>query len=118
MMTTVIERTDKKGLRVVMKGATERVVGCCNKIMNFETKQVEDMSEDTKTSIGKAIEDMANNALRTLALCYKDIDGKLEVGETDDKGVHQIEKSDFILFAVIGVQDVLRDDVAESVKKC
>jgi len=39
-------------------------------------------------------------------------------GEPDKHGVFDVEKDNFTLLCIVGIRDVLRPDVKESVKKC
>lgn len=51
---------------------------------------------------------MANKSLRTLCIGYKKL-GPLDDLETkDEKGIFNVEKKDFIVLAIIGVQDIPR----------
>ena len=36
----------------------------------------------------------------------------------DDKGVYAIEKSELTLFAVLGIKDILREEVKDAINKC
>ena len=63
---------------------------------------------------------MANKALRTICLAYKDIPVKtgLEFENKDSKGVYEAETTGFILIAVLGIKDILREEVPGAVKQC
>ena len=67
----------------------------------------------------EGINAMANNALRTLVLAYKDIlDRDVENIQEDSKGVKEIEKSNLRLICVVGIKDALRKEVKSAVEKC
>jgi Ca2+ transporting ATPase len=51
---------------------------------------------------------MANSALRTLCIAYKEIGVRDDLVTQDDKGVFDIEKSGLILVGVLGIKDILR----------
>jgi magnesium-transporting ATPase (P-type) len=51
---------------------------------------------------------MANKSLRTLCIAYKKISDNDDFVTKDEKGVFEIEKSNLILLAIIGVQDIPR----------
>jgi magnesium-transporting ATPase (P-type) len=57
-----------------------------------------------------------------LALCYKDLqvdEGGPDNDEMAADGVNRsVETGNFILVALIGIRDVLRDDVEEAIGKC
>lgn len=61
---------------------------------------------------------MANKSLRTLCLGYKKLGPHDDLESKDDKGVFHVEKSDFIVLAIIGVQDIPRPEVPDAIAKC
>lgn len=114
-MSSLIDYKGQKTLLV--KGASEMVLECCESWYNQETGQVELITEDLRTKINKAITTMAEESLRTLCVAYKSIG--VECLETKDaKGVFDVEKSHLVLLAVLGVKDVPRPEVPEAIAKC
>mmetsp|Transcript_55738 Transcript_55738/g.77294 ORF Transcript_55738/g.77294 Transcript_55738/m.77294 type:complete len:205 (+) Transcript_55738:1793-2407(+) len=61
---------------------------------------------------------MADNALRTICLAYKELNGNEDMNTHDDLGVYDVETKDFILIAVFGIADVIRPEVPPAVAKC
>ncbi len=77
---------------------------------------------------------MAKDALRTLVLAYKDLDGSeslikiknnlkiknflIDMENKDAKGVYDFEKYSLTLFAVLGIKDILRREVPKAVLDC
>lgn len=61
---------------------------------------------------------MANDALRTICLAYKDLNGKEDLESKDNLGVYDIETSDLTLVAIFGIADIVRPEVPEAVRKC
>ena len=62
----------------------------------------------------QAVSKMAEEALRTLCMAYKPVRREsLEI--KDDRGIFEIEKSGFILLAVLGVKDVPRPEVPSAI---
>ena len=55
-----------------------------------------------------SILEMANKSLRTLCIGYEKRGPLGELETKDDKGVFNVEKKDFIVLAIIGVQDIPR----------
>lgn len=51
---------------------------------------------------------MANKSLRTLCIGYKKLGPHDDLETKDEKGVFVAEKKDFIVLAIIGVQDIAR----------
>ena len=56
--------------------------------------------------------------MRTLTLAYKVLDGTEDMEDVDQHNVYQVEKTDFILIGILGIKDVLRENVKDSVRKC
>ena len=53
---------------------------------------------------------MADKALRTLCIAYKDITVKTgpEFENKDSKGIYEVETSGFTLIGILGIKDILR----------
>lgn len=84
------------------------VLQTCSKWYNMDENKIEDINQHVKTKMENSILEMANKSLRTLCIGYKKL-GPLDDLETkDDKGVFNVEKKDFIVLAIIGVQDIPR----------
>lgn len=61
---------------------------------------------------------MANQALRTIVLAYKDLTGKEDHETQDNNGVYDIESRDLTLIAVFGIADIIRPEVPHAVEQC
>lgn len=61
---------------------------------------------------------MASKSLRTLCIGYKKLEASPNLVSKDPKGVFDIEKSDFIVLTIIGVQDVPRPEVPHAIAQC
>mgnify|MGYP001809824210 CR=1 FL=1 len=51
---------------------------------------------------------MANKALRTICIAYKDISAKEDLTTKDSKGIFDVEMHDLTLLGILGIKDVLR----------
>ena len=71
-----------------------------------------------KQEIEDAIERMAEQSLRTLAVAYKDFAEGVDLISKDQKGVHDIEKSGLTLLCLFGIKDIVRKEVPGAVAKC
>jgi len=102
----------KEGGKIMhCKGASEVILDRCTKMMN-ENGDEEDMPEDKKKEFADLIEQWAKDGLRTLSLSYKDVsEGSLP----DNK---EGPDDDLTLLGIVGIEDPLRPEVAESVKNC
>ena len=96
-----------KGKKVLVeKGASELILESCTHYHSYEHGVVP--IENYKQLINDAIGKLANTALRTICLAYKEVKDISEVGVQDKKGVYDIEKTWFILICILGIKDILR----------
>ena len=62
---------------------------------------------------------MATQALRTIGLCYKEVNvSSLNLDAPDKRGIFDYERSGFTLIGISGIKDIIRDTVPDSIKKC
>ncbi|XP_057547750.1 putative calcium-transporting ATPase 11, plasma membrane-type isoform X1 [Amaranthus tricolor] len=97
------------GIRAFCKGASEIVLGSCNRMIDCNGNSV-DLSEEHLTTITNVINDFANEALRTLCLAFRDID--------DGDGENNIPEDGYTLVAVVGIKDPVRPGVIDAVRTC
>ena len=84
-----------------------------------ETGEIQDISEERKEEMKKAIFHMADQALRTLGLAYKKVNfDELDTENKDERGIYEWEKSDFVLIGFVGIMDIIRPEVPKSVLQC
>lgn len=108
LMTTV-NKVGEKYL-VYTKGGIDELLARCNSyIVNGEIKT--DL-ENYKAEIDKYNVDMAKDALRVLAMAYKELDH-----EPTDEEMKNIE-SDLIFVGMVGMIDPPREEVKVAVEKC
>lgn len=108
LMTTV-NRINGKYV-VLTKGGVDELLERCNKYLyNGEIK--EDL-ENYKNVIAEYNENMAKNALRVLAMAYKEIDH-----EPTDEEMQNMEQ-DLIYVGMVGMIDPPRLEVKDAVDKC
>ena len=108
LMTTVNKINDK--YLVSTKGGVDELFARCNKYLyNGEIK--EDL-ENYKKVITENNENMAKNALRVLAMAYKEIDH-----EPTDEEMQNMEQ-DLIYVGMVGMIDPPRLEVKDAVDKC
>lgn len=96
--------------RAFCKGASEIVVKMCDKVVNAEGKVV-DLNEQLRNNIYEVINGFACDALRTLCIAFKDIEGSSESGSS-------IPEDNYTLISIIGIKDPVRPGVKEAVKTC
>lgn len=107
MMSVVISVPG--GYRVFCKGASEIVLGMCDKILDKEGNIIP-MSQNQAKDTLSIINGFASEALRTLCVAFRDLD------EFDSR--EAIPTSRYTLIAVVGIKDPVRPGVKESVKTC
>jgi len=108
LMTTVHEANGK--YIVYTKGGVDELLAKCTKYL--EKGEIKDNLEEFKKDIRKYNNDMATNALRVLAMAYKEIDHE----PTEDE-MKTIE-SDLIYVGMVGMIDPPRLEVKDAVAKC
>ena len=96
------------------------VKSCCSHYLD-EAGNREELDENKSDEIDNMIEEYASNALRTIAIAYKDLE-EGENGEDhlepDDAEIKDVEKSGLTLVAIVGIMDILRTEVPNSVSRC
>lgn len=108
-MTTVNKISENK-FRINTKGGLDEVIAVCNRILT--DGQIRPMSDDDRQKVRKANEEMANTALRVLAMAYRDITGK-----PSGNDVSELEK-ELVFCGMTGMIDPARPEVIEAVSKC
>jgi len=56
---------------IVMKGASELVLDCCENMIDLKSGDLVPLNSATKNEVERAISTYAKGALRTIALCYR-----------------------------------------------
>ena len=108
LMTTVNKIEDK--YIVSTKGGIDELLARCNKyVINGE---IEDNLEDYKNEIESSNISMAKDALRVLAMAYKELDH-----EPSEAEMQNIE-NDLIFIGMVGMIDPPREEVKLAVEKC
>ena len=107
-MMTTIHKVNNEYLSIT-KGAPDVLIKRCSKILkNGEIKKI---TEYDKIKIKDTNIEMANNALRVLAVAYK------EISSNEIDNVSNIENN-LIYVGLIGMIDPPREGVKEAVKSC
>ncbi|KAF6160132.1 hypothetical protein GIB67_016568 [Kingdonia uniflora] len=106
---SVLVALSSGGLRVFCKGASEIILGMCDKIIDSNGVPVK-LSETQVASVKDIINGLANEALRTLCLAFKDM--------VESSDGHNIPSEGYTLVAVVGIKDPVRPGVKEAVQTC
>lgn len=124
LMSTIV-KLDKNTYRLYIKGAPERVLTRCSKIIVDDDK-IEPINESYEKKLKDQQEKYALSSFRTIAVGYKDFtiqnqsEEEFFKDEEGKEGFESYEKflTDIILIAMFGIADAPRDDVFDSIKKC
>jgi Ca2+-transporting ATPase len=91
------------------KGASEVILRMCTQYRNADGS-VRDIDDTLRSELETKIQTMAEGALRTLTLAYRQTSEKKDL--TDD------DEPQLILLAIVGILDPLRPEVADAVERC
>jgi Ca2+-transporting ATPase len=92
------------------KGAAEIIVKLCTKIMDGNGNIVE-FTGDKRSEILSQVEEIAKLGQRTICLAFKFLG-------SEKKNWDESEESDLVFSALVGIEDPLRPEVYEAVKRC
>jgi P-type Ca2+ transporter type 2C len=109
MMSVIVRDTNGKEF-VVTKGAPDVLVGLSESILLSE--KVLKMSQEYKTDVQNAINDLASQALRTMAISYKPVTGNAILLSEKEA------EKDLIFIGLQGMIDPPRPEVKEAIKEC
>ncbi|KAI5692756.1 hypothetical protein M8J75_000261 [Diaphorina citri] len=121
-MSTVIPK--KNGYRVYTKGASEIILKKCSYIYG-RNGHLEKFTKDMQGRLVRnVIEPMACDGLRTISIAYKDfVTDKAEINQVHIEGDPNWDDESNIVshltcLCVIGIEDPVRPEVPEAIKKC
>ncbi|MFP4142108.1 MAG: cation-translocating P-type ATPase [Thermoplasmata archaeon] len=111
MMTTIHEGEREKD-KAFVKGAPEVVLEKCDRY--YEDGEIKELDEDKRMEFTKKTEEFADEALRVLAMAYKDL--TLE-GDSERDKKEEIEQ-DLIFLGLQGMIDPPREEVKDAIEAC
>nr|WP_329956819.1 calcium-translocating P-type ATPase, SERCA-type [Methanosarcina barkeri] len=106
-----------KGLVAFSKGAPEVILGSCTKI--FLDGEIKSLSPEMKQLITGEVREMADQALRVMALSFHPLDEELFI-ENNSSGDFPSEKieEDMVFSGLTGMRDPPREEVKVAIQKC
>jgi Ca2+-transporting ATPase len=108
------------GYRLVVKGASEILLGYCSAQSDFETLQAEPMTDAHRQALRNTIDEYAKKSLRTIGLVYQDYaqwpPANAELSEGGSVDMDFILR-DLVFFGIVGIQDPVRPGVPTAVSK-
>ncbi|KAF2763884.1 calcium-translocating P-type ATPase [Teratosphaeria nubilosa] len=124
-MGTVIKRKDGEGYRLMVKGASEIMLKYCSSIIRDPVKGIQSttITEDNVKALQALIDAYAERSLRTIGFIYRDFESwppRNARRQEDDstQAVFEDVCQNMTFFAVVGIQDPLREGVPEAVRDC
>lgn len=107
MMTTI--HRNKTGYKIITKGAIDVLLERCT--YYYENGEKQPLTDNKKREILRENMSMAKDALRVLAICYKDSETYVDINSTN------IEKN-LIFLGMVGMIDPPREETYDAVMKC
>ncbi|XP_062098690.1 calcium-transporting ATPase 1-like [Humulus lupulus] len=106
----VVLELPEGGFRAHCKGASEIVLAACDKVLDLKGDIVP-LDEAYENILTNTIEQFANEALRTLCLCYMEVGSKFSADTP-------IPSGGYTCIGIVGIKDPVRPGVKESVAIC
>jgi Ca2+ transporting ATPase len=122
MSTLIAHKEFKTGYRMFIKGASEYIIQSISHYLDAISGE-EVRCDNSKYGLfeGK-IHGYASQTLTTIGIAYKDLTKEefdnFDDYEKDKDGISTLEISGFVLIAIAGIEDKLKDGVPEAVIKC
>nr|WP_304413716.1 calcium-translocating P-type ATPase, SERCA-type [Methanosarcina sp. Kolksee] len=106
-----------KGLTAFSKGAPEVILGSCTKI--FLDGEIKSLSSEMKQLIEEKVKEMADQALRVMAISFRLLDEELDIEKSSSKEIssERIEE-DMVFSGLMGMRDPPREEVKVAIQKC
>jgi len=108
------------GYRLIVKGASEILVGFTSSIASFDNLETETLSESRRQSLVDIIDEYASKSLRTIGLVYQDFEQWPPAHAAFTEG-GSVEFSSLLhkltFFGIVGIQDPVRPGVPDAVRK-
>jgi Ca2+-transporting ATPase len=118
-MGSVVRLPNGSGYRLLVKGASEILLGYCSAISGSHFPSQDALTPVKKTEMLATIEKYASNSLRTIGLVYKDYESwpPAHAELADGHVTFASLLHDLAFIGVVGIQDPVRPGVPEAVRK-
>jgi Ca2+-transporting ATPase len=121
----VVVQLENGKYRLYVKGASEILLEKCAYIIRDPTKEPASspLTEDNRRTLTTIIDNYASRSLRTISMLYREFDKWPPKGaKTAENDRNEVIFEDvfkqMVFLGIVGIQDPLREGVAEAVKKC
>lgn len=98
--------------RLHTKGAPEMVVERCTRKLAADGTTVHDLDKEGRLKIVAMVDGMASRGLRTLLMCYRDV----EHDSTDEEFWEEPPEHEMTFLGVVGIKDPIRPETREAVR--
>jgi Ca2+-transporting ATPase len=105
---TLVEREEGQK-EVLVVGAPEKILKLSNRVLTEEG--VQELTEDFREDIARKMDAWADEAMRVLALAYKEVGNSTETAEAEDV-------QELVWVGISGIVDPPREEVQEALAKC
>ncbi|KAL5056737.1 hypothetical protein RYX36_028341 [Vicia faba] len=104
------------GVHIHWKGAAEIVLGTCTQYIdsNGHPQSI----EEEKAFFKKAIDDMATQSLRCVAIAYRSYELDKIPSKEEDLDQWTLPEHELVLLAIVGIKDPCRPGVKDAVRLC
>jgi Ca2+-transporting ATPase len=121
----VVLQLENGHYKLYVKGASEILLEKCSAIIEDPTKEPTSshMTDDNRQTLTDLIVNYASRSLRTIGMVYRDFDewpprGARTVEGEASEAVFEDVFTDMVMLSIVGIQDPLREGVAEAVATC
>ena len=95
------------------------MIDVCDKFLEFDSGNVIPLDYDLKKQMTDAVTTMAMQALRTIGLCYKEVNiEEIDTESVDERGIFEYEKNGYTMVGICGIKDIIRAEVPKSIRSC
>ncbi|KAI0007686.1 calcium-translocating P-type ATPase [Xylariaceae sp. FL0662B] len=118
-MGAVIKLRGGAGYRLLVKGASEIVLGFCNEKADIDSLGESELSPSDRDEVVSVIGSYASGSLRTIGLVYRDFPAWPPMHAEVEDGQVQFASllKDLVWLGVVGIQDPVRPGVPEAVRR-
>jgi Ca2+-transporting ATPase len=124
----LVYRHSSTGYRLLVKGASELMIGACSRqiadiVTSTEKLHTQSLSNEDRDKILKTIDQYARGSLRTIGIIYKDFatwppTGARKLEDYPCSAEFDDIFRDMTWVGVVGIQDPLRPEVPQAIRKC
>ncbi|KAI1078026.1 calcium-translocating P-type ATPase [Whalleya microplaca] len=118
-MGAVIKLHGGSGYRLLVKGASEIILGFCNEKADIDSLAESELASSDRDDLVSVIDSYAKGSLRTIGLVYRDFPAWPPAHAEVEDGHVQFASvlKDLVWLGIVGIQDPVRPGVPEAVRR-